>query len=98
MPGIAWMAFALLVAMLAAAPAAQAQKRVAFVVGTDKYDNLDKTKQLQRAANDARAVGAALKALGFELVAGEDLTRGQFNSEWQRFLDKLSAGDTAAIY
>ena len=25
-----------------------AQKRVAFVVGTDKYDNLDKTRHLQR--------------------------------------------------
>ena len=98
MPGIAWMAFALLVAMLAAAPAAQAQKRVAFVVGTDKYDNLDKTRQLQRAVNDARAVGAAFKALGFEVVAAENLTRGQFNSEWQSFLDKLNAGDTAAIY
>ena len=95
---IAWMAFALLVAMLAAAPAAQAQKRVAFVVGTDKYDNLDKTRQLQRAANDARAVGAAFKALGFEVIAAVNLTRGQFNSEWQKFLDKLSAGDTAAIY
>jgi hypothetical protein len=28
---------------------ASAQKRLAFVVGTDKYDNLDKTRQLQRA-------------------------------------------------
>jgi len=77
---------------------ASAQKRVVFVVGTDKYDNLDKTRQLQRAVNDARAVGAAFKALGFEVVAAENLTRGQFNNEWQRFLDKLTAGDTAAIY
>ena len=29
---------------------ASAQKGVAFVVGTDKYDNLDKTRQLQRAS------------------------------------------------
>jgi urea transport system substrate-binding protein len=77
---------------------ASAQKRVAFVVGTDKYDNLDKSRQLQRAVNDARAVGAAFKALGFEVIAAENLTRGQFNSEWQKFLDKLKAGDTAAIY
>jgi formylglycine-generating enzyme required for sulfatase activity len=78
--------------------AALAQKRVAFVVGTDKYDNVDKTRQLQRAVNDARAVGAAFKALGFEVIAAENLTRGQFNNEWQKFLDKLAAGDTAAIY
>ena len=75
-----------------------AQKRVAFVVGTDKYDNLDKTRQLQRAVNDARAVGAAFKALGFEVIAAENLTRGQFNDQLQKFLDKLKAGDTAAIY
>jgi uncharacterized caspase-like protein len=77
---------------------ASAQKRVAFVVGTDKYDNLDKTRQLQRAVNDARAVGAAFRSLGFEVIAAENLTRGQFNGEWQKFLDKLATGDTAAIY
>ena len=62
-----------------------AQKRVAFVVGTDKYDNLDKTRQLQRAVGDARAVGAAFKGVGFEVVAAENLTRGQFNDQFQRF-------------
>jgi uncharacterized caspase-like protein len=77
---------------------AVAQKRVAFVVGTDKYDNLDRTRQLQRAVNDARAVGAAFKMLWFEVIAAENLTRGQFNNEWQKFLDKIKAGDTAAIY
>src|SRR6476620_9189247 len=75
---------------------ASAQKRVAFVVGTDKYDNLDKTRQLQRAVGDARAVGAALKGLGFEVVAAENVTRGQFNDQFQKFLDKLKVGDTAA--
>jgi hypothetical protein len=67
-----------LIALLGLAGGASAQKRVAFVVGTDKYDNLDKTRQLQRAVNDARAVGAAFKALGFEVLAAENLTRGQF--------------------
>jgi uncharacterized caspase-like protein len=86
------------IAIIGWSGAAVAQKRVAFVAGTDKYDNLDKARQLQRAVNDARAVGAAFRALGFEVVAAENLTRGQFNHEWQRFLDKLAAGDTAAIY
>jgi len=77
---------------------AAAERRIAFVAGTDNYDNLDKTRQLQRAVNDARAVGASFKDLGFEVLAAENLTRGQFNALWQKFLDSLKAGDTAAIY
>jgi hypothetical protein len=38
-----------IIALAGLADRALAQKRVAFVVGTDKYDNLDKTRQLQRA-------------------------------------------------
>jgi uncharacterized caspase-like protein len=75
-----------------------AQKRVAFVAGTDKYDNLGRDKQLQRAVNDARAVAASFKALGFDVTALENVARGQFNNEWQKFLDKLKSGDTAAVY
>jgi hypothetical protein len=35
---------------------AQAEKRVALVVGNDRYVNLSADQQLQRAVNDARAV------------------------------------------
>jgi len=90
--------FAGAVAMMGLSGVATAQRRIAFVAGTDKYDNLEKTRQLQRAVNDARAVGAAFKNLGFEVLAAENLTRGQFNALWQKFLDSLNAGDTAAIY
>jgi hypothetical protein len=51
-------AIAFLVLMLLSS-AALAEKRIAFVVGIDKYDNLGPQQQLQRAVNDARAVGAA---------------------------------------
>src|SRR5258705_356568 len=77
---------------------ANAQKRVAFVVGTDNYDNLSREHQLQRAVNDARAVAAAFKALGFDVVAAENLVRGAFNAQFQSFLDKLAVGDTAVFY
>ena len=86
------------VAMMGLSGVATAQRRIAFVAGTDKYDNLEKTRQLQRAVNDARGVGATFKNLGFEVLAAENLTRGQFNALWQKFLDSLNAGDTAAIY
>ena len=42
---------------------AQAQKRVAFVVGIDKYDNLDVTRQLQR-ARDMRLRGQEMSRMG----------------------------------
>ena len=78
--------------------AAQAERRIAFVVGIDKYDNLGPQQQLQRAVSDARAVSAALSSVGFEVTAPENVGRGAFNAEWQKFLDKLQPGDTAAIY
>src|ERR1700682_2457762 len=87
---------ALLMLMLVAS-AAHA-KRVAFVVGIDKYDKLGPQQQLQRAVNDARSVGAAFASLGFEVVRAENVGRGAFNAEWQQFLDKLQPDDTAAIY
>ena len=81
-----------------AAPHAHAERKVAFVVGIDKYDNLGPQQQLQRAVNDARSVGAAFASLGFEVVRAENVGRGAFNAEWQKFLDKVQPGDTAAIY
>jgi uncharacterized caspase-like protein len=81
-----------------AAPLALAERKIAFVVGIDKYDNLGPQKQLQRAVNDARSVGAAFASVGFEVVRAENVGRGSFNAEYQKFLDKLQPDDTAAIY
>lgn len=83
---------------LALAGPAQAQKRVAFVVGVDRYDNLGPQQQLQRAVSDARAVGAILGSLGYEVIAAENVSRPVFNAQWAKFLDKLQPGDTAAVY
>ena len=82
---------------IAVAPAL-AERKVAFIVGIDKYDKLGPQQQLQRAVNDARSVGAAFASLGFEVVRAENVGRGAFNAEWQKFLDKLQPDDTAAIY
>jgi hypothetical protein len=43
----------------AAVAPALAERKIAFVVGIDKYDNLGQQQQLQRAVNDARSVGGA---------------------------------------
>src|SRR5262245_22762973 len=91
----------LLIATFAAvvwASPALAQKRIALVIGIDRYDNLGNDRQLQRAVNDAKSVGAAFKALGFELIAAENLRRSAFSEHLQLFLDKIAPGDTAAFY
>jgi formylglycine-generating enzyme required for sulfatase activity len=75
-----------------------AAKRVAFVVGIDKYDNLGPQQQLQRAVSDARSVATALTSLGYDVMLAENIVRAGFNAQWQKFLDKLHPGDTAAVY
>jgi uncharacterized caspase-like protein len=52
--------------------AAQAQNRLAFVVGNDAYQNV---APLQKAVNDARAVGRSLQQLGFRVTLGENLAQ-----------------------
>lgn len=80
------------------APDATAARKIAFVVGIDKYDNLAPQHQLQRAANDANSVKAALVSIGFEVMAGENVGRSQLNAQWQTFLEKVEPGDTAVVF
>jgi len=54
-----------------AASSALAERKIAFVVGIDKYDRLGQQQQLERAVNDARAVASAFASLGFEVVRAE---------------------------
>jgi len=67
--------------MCALAPAC-AEKRVALVIGNDRYPNLGAHQQLQKAVGDARAVGAALRQINFDVVEGENLGR-------QALIDRL---------
>ena len=52
--------------------AAQAEKKVALVIGNDRYANLP---VLQKAVNDAEAVGNTLARLGFDVIRGRNLGR-----------------------
>jgi formylglycine-generating enzyme required for sulfatase activity len=73
-------------------------KRVALVVGINKYDNLPRERQLAKAVNDARALEAALKAVGFDVIRAEDVGRSAFNQAWQQLLNKLVPGDEVAVF
>jgi formylglycine-generating enzyme required for sulfatase activity/uncharacterized caspase-like protein len=90
------MALAMILA-LAFAPAASA-KRVALVIGINNYDNLGPQLQLRKALNDARAVAATFKEIGFQVVLAENTQRNDFLRAWQRFLDLIQPGDVTALY
>jgi formylglycine-generating enzyme required for sulfatase activity/uncharacterized caspase-like protein len=81
-----------------AASPAQAERRRALSVGIDVYDNLPATEQLKKAVNDAQAIGAALKEVGFDTVVEANPTRLAFIDAWQAFLNQLEPGDTAAFF
>ena len=81
---------------LAFAAPAQAEKRVALVVGNNDYRNVPK---LQKAVNDARTMGDTLKQLGFTVMVAENQTRQAFSQTLLAF-DKAvgQAGDTAFFF
>ena len=83
---------------LALVAPAQAERRLALSVGIDVYDNLPRLEQLEKAVSDARAMGKALHALGFEVTVEENLARLAFTRAWQKFLNRLEPGDTAALF
>jgi hypothetical protein len=64
----------------------------------DVYDNLPAVEQLQKAVNDARAVGAAPRQLGFETAVEENVAKLPFTRAWQKFLNRLQPGGTAALF
>jgi uncharacterized caspase-like protein len=89
---VAWLALA-----CALAPA-HAEKRVALVIGNDRYANLPAHEQLQKAVADARAVGRALEQLGFEVISGENVSRQALVDRLDALTRRLSSGDTAFFF
>jgi formylglycine-generating enzyme required for sulfatase activity len=77
---------------------AHAEKRVALVIGNDRYANLPAGEQLHSAVNDARAIGEALKDIGFDVIAGENLNRSALVDRFGDLLQRLVPGDTAFFF
>src|ERR1700686_2567982 len=76
----------------------RADKRVALVIGNDRYANLPADEQLRKAVNDARAVGDALSGIGFQVIRGENLGRQALLAKFDEFTQKLEPGDTAFFF
>jgi len=74
---------------------AHADKRVALVIGNNDYKNVPR---LQKAVNDARTMGDALKQLGFEVMVAENQNRQQFSQTLLAFDNAVGPGDTAFFF
>jgi carboxyl-terminal processing protease len=87
--------FAALVAVLAAATAsAQTPSRTALIVGNGAY----RDAPLRNPVNDARAVAATLRQVGFTVAIREDLTLAQMRSALRGFVLETRAADVRVVY
>jgi caspase domain-containing protein len=81
--------------LVAFAAPASAEKRVALVIGNNDYRNIP---PLKKAVNDARAMGDALKQLGFSVMIAENQTRKGFTETLLAFDQVVEPGDTAFFF
>src|SRR5258708_22532080 len=64
------------------------EKRIALVIGNGAYA----TGKLNNPVNDARAMTQALKRMGFEVMAFENVNSAQFRRAVAAFGEKLGSG------
>jgi hypothetical protein len=84
-----------LICTLFAASAANAEKRVAFVVGNGTYKNV---APLPNPSIDAKAIASALRNVGFEVVEGTNLTRDKMTERLLDFGKKAQGADVALFF
>jgi len=72
----------------------QAEKRVALVIGNGAYA----TAPLINPPNDARAISAALKEMGFDVIARTNLTMRDMKVAIRDFGDRIQNGGVGLFY
>ncbi|PWB63408.1 MAG: peptidase C14, partial [Betaproteobacteria bacterium] len=91
----ALLAPALALAALAAGPAAAAEEaRVALVIGNAAY----RDSPLVNPVNDAKAVSAALRAAGFEVIERHDQGATDMRRAIREFGEKLRGKEAGLFY
>ncbi|HEX5628139.1 MAG TPA: caspase family protein [Usitatibacteraceae bacterium] len=78
----------------APALAANAEPRVALVIGNAAYP----AAPLRNPANDANAIAARLRAMGFEVVLRTNVTQREFTRAVSQFGQALKPGSVALFY
>jgi Caspase domain len=76
-------------------PPAQADKRVALVIGNSAYQN---TSELRNPSNDASDVAGALTRLGFQVTDGRDLDKRAMERTIRQFGLALEGADIALFF
>lgn len=76
------------------AAAVASDTKVALVVGNSRY----KSQPLKNPGNDARAVAAKLKGLGFDVILRENLGIGQIGGALREFRTKLKPGAVGLFF
>jgi uncharacterized caspase-like protein len=85
-----------LAAALLCGNAAQAERRVAFVIGNSAYKN---ATSLPNTINDSNAVAALFRSVGFEVVTSRtDLGVLDFKRAVRDFLITAETADIAVVY
>lgn len=85
----------LLSTLLPAALPAQAERRVALVVGNGAYENAG---PLRNPVNDARSVAESLRRVGFEVMLTENRSQRQMAQDIREFGRKLDENTVALYY
>ena len=76
-------------------PAAGTERRVSLVIGNDQYQTVPK---LERAVADARAMGAELRRMGFEVMQYANLDRRRMNQAVGELVEKVSGGGVGILF
>jgi uncharacterized caspase-like protein len=74
---------------------ADAERRVALVVGNGTYQH---TSTLPNASIDAKAMAALLRNVGFDVTEGVDLKREGMMARLSEFATKTQGADVALLY
>jgi formylglycine-generating enzyme required for sulfatase activity len=75
-------------------PTVQSEQRIALVIGNGAYESIP----LRNPPNDAKAMGAALRQLGFDVIEKENLVQKDMKKEIQSFGQKLLKGGIGLFY
>ncbi|KAJ55887.1 hypothetical protein ACMU_08955 [Actibacterium mucosum KCTC 23349] len=89
------LAAAISLAIVVISGQAMAEKRVALLIGNSAYQH---TVQLKNPSNDAKAMAAKLRSLGFETVEGYDLDFLGMRSKAREFASLAQGSDVALFF
>jgi len=84
-----------LLALMLLASGAQAQKRVALVIGNSAYQH---TTKLTNPKNDASDVATALRQLGLQVLAAFDLDKASFDRKVRDFATALQGAEAGVFF